>query len=339
MTCYTKKAGADIGDGGSYAISIHPCSASVVAKPMARELVIKEHINPSKTHSCRKSRRVGYSKERLWKLRKTATSLCFTDIPGTPFALTLTTQQCPEPRELKKILSNICGSLRRWGCSRWLYAIEWEKHDAAPHVHWLVYAPDEAVLQKVVSNWMCRMRHCEPRLDRQYVKPCYDALGWAMYLAKPKQKQGFESSAMRSGLDWRGFPLWSYSRSWLFTDPVKVDVAAEEAANLKRMFKGFQASKVPSEDFRRKRQIRCSLRREWNRYYSCESLSGDSAIRMLKQAIRIAASKRNDKERSELLSAPGRYSGVSRNCRLVMMLRRTRVEIQRKKRLSQRELY
>lgn len=335
MTCYTKKAGADIGDGGSYAISIHSDFASIVAKPVARELATTEHVNPSKTNFCEKVRLVGYSKERLWKLRKTATSLCFTDIPGTPFALTLTTQQCPEPWELKKILSNICGSLRRWGCSHWLYAMEWEKHDAAPHVHWLVYAHDEAVLQKVVSNWMRRMRHCEPRLDRQDVKPCYDAIGWAMYLAKPKQKLGFESFAMRSGLDWRGFPLWSYSRSWLLTDPVKVDVAAEEAASLMRMFKGVQASKVPSEDFRRKRKIRCSLRRKWNRYYSCESLSRDSASRMLKQAICIAASKQNDKERNELLSASGRHSGVSRNCRLVMMLRRTRVEIQRKKRMSQ----
>ena len=335
MTFYMKSAPPETG-GGVHMVTIYRHEASISAKPTLRNLSTEERETISNTGRCRKYPLIGYSKKALWSLRKTANSLSLSDAPGTPFSLTLTVQQCPEPSELKKILSNIRASLRRWGCSHWLYAMEWAEHDAAPHIHWLIYAPDEEVLQKVVSHWMNRMRHCAPRLNRQKIEACYDTYGWAMYLAKPEQKYDFKLNAHRSGLCWHGVTLWSYSKSWRLVDPLKIEFTATEAVHVKRTMKKRQVSKVPNGDSSRKKKIEDSLCGELKRnlFYRCERISSDDAYRMVVHAQRLSVWNIDQKERREILNAPDRNpsTGTARNSPFVMLLRRELVKIRSKKR-------
>lgn len=160
----------------------------------------------------------------LWSVRTD-------DLTGTGWSFTLTIRDCPAtPKEWADWCRVYWKRLFDNGAIRLHWVIEWQRR-GCPHLHGSVYFPDTMTRDRVenilLDGWVYRNPFA-PGRRQQRCLPIFDAVGWAMYVAKHAARgvQHYQRSSENIPEHWKGATgrIWGHRGEWPRTAPLRLEL-------------------------------------------------------------------------------------------------------------------
>lgn len=157
------------------------------------------------------------------------------NLTGEGYSFTLTVRDCPAtPKHWADWAKLYFKRLERAGALRIHWVIEWQRR-GCPHLHGSVYflaaTPQRTVKNVIIDGW-CYENPFDAGPQSQDMKPIYDAVGWAQYVAKHAARgvRHYQRSPENIPAGWRGRTgrMWGNRGVWPCDEPVKLTLGGRE---------------------------------------------------------------------------------------------------------------